>query len=708
MSDRTIIRPGGRRPKKGGGDKPEDAAAPENVQESAPADDAEDKTQFSGRRSRQSAPSEEPETEDKTQFSGRRTRTAQPAGDADKTRFSGRRRRDETGDPVSTPPDEVPAEDKTQVSTRRTQPSAPPEDTTDGDDRTQVSTRRPPAREPEPEAPKPKPDLSAIDDALGFLNDDDDVPPPNPDSIEPAEGDGEKTQFRPAGRRPTPARRGAPPPREPEPGGDGEKTQFRPAGRRPSPRPATSQGSSPADGDKTEIKLPNRGAGRSERAAPDARRAPGERGEPEASRAPADNAAQSLLTSNEFVKQVDALGSDRGAMGLVSPLLIIVGRLQSVDAHPNLEEFRSYATQCISHYEAISFGFGGEGGSRLSKYCSYGLCCLVDEIVLSTPWGTNSSWGDETLLEAFHGEKDDGHRFFSMLEELEEEPQRNLAALELFYLYLELGFEGKYREEQKGGRNVHDLRNQLFATIESARGPLDQTLSEAWQGLPERNQLLEHVPFWVVLAVTAGIVIAVFIGFNIMLSRDSDTALRTLAELAAQEPEIEDPAMSLTELAATGGPLVAEPDLARNTVDIEALKLLLFLEIDEGIVEVLDAEDAYVLRLKHPDLFRSGSDQIQEEYASLVETIGGFLKDTNNRILVTGHTDDVPVRSLKYPSNWELSKARAESVKRILVDSSGVGARIRAQGLADTDNIVPNSNARNRAINRRVEVQVRK
>jgi type VI secretion system protein ImpK len=108
-------------------------------------------------------------------------------------------------------------------------------------------------------------------------------------------------------------------------------------------------------------------------------------------------------------------------------------------------------------------------------------------------------------------------------------------------------------------------------------------------------------------------------------------------------------------------------------------------------------------------MFPSGRHKlVAEEFVAVVTTIGSFLKGAQGKIRVTGHTDNVPVRSLKYPSNWELSQARADSVKEILISGSGSGSlvKIESRGYADTVNIVPNTSARNREINRRVEIQI--
>jgi type VI secretion system protein ImpK len=72
-------------------------------------------------------------------------------------------------------------------------------------------------------------------------------------------------------------------------------------------------------------------------------------------------------------------------------------------------------------------------------------------------------------------------------------------------------------------------------------------------------------------------------------------------------------------------------------------------------------------------------------------------------VAVSGHTDNVPMRSMRYPSNWVLSEARANAVRQILASRVAL-ERMTALGLADTQPVVPNDSAENRALNRRVEI----
>jgi chemotaxis protein MotB len=107
-------------------------------------------------------------------------------------------------------------------------------------------------------------------------------------------------------------------------------------------------------------------------------------------------------------------------------------------------------------------------------------------------------------------------------------------------------------------------------------------------------------------------------------------------------------------------------------------------------------------------LFDSGSATLRPEGRTVLDGLAGPLRALPNHLAIEGHTDDRPVSSRQgFPTNWELSTARATSVLRYLLDAHHVPAeRMAASGYADERNVVPNDNEVHRAQNRRVEIVV--
>jgi chemotaxis protein MotB len=122
---------------------------------------------------------------------------------------------------------------------------------------------------------------------------------------------------------------------------------------------------------------------------------------------------------------------------------------------------------------------------------------------------------------------------------------------------------------------------------------------------------------------------------------------------------------------------------------------------DRGTVEV--KEDGVALRLSGDAVFETGKAELKPAAYALLDELVTVASTSAGRIEVEGHTDDVPIATALYPSNWELSGARAGTAVRYLVSRGVPPLRIRAIGFADTRPLVPNDSAANRAKNRRVE-----
>src|SRR5207247_3687306 len=99
--------------------------------------------------------------------------------------------------------------------------------------------------------------------------------------------------------------------------------------------------------------------------------------------------------------------------------------------------------------------------------------------VLSTPWGVKSSWGQQTLVATFHNEVVSGDRMFELADALEARPGRSPNLLELIYVCLSFGFEGRMRLERGGASRLVQLRERLYAAIRNLKGPVERGLSPA-------------------------------------------------------------------------------------------------------------------------------------------------------------------------------------------------------------------------------------
>jgi len=118
-------------------------------------------------------------------------------------------------------------------------------------------------------------------------------------------------------------------------------------------------------------------------------------------------------------------------------------------------------------------------------------------------------------------------------------------------------------------------------------------------------------------------------------------------------------------------------------------------------------EQGVVLVLQDSIFFDMGEAQILEEGEPFLSKIGALISQIPNDLKVEGHTDSRPINSFRYPSNWELSGARASSVVRYLVDEFDLDqSRFSIAGYGDTRQVAPNDTTENMSKNRRVEITI--
>jgi chemotaxis protein MotB len=127
--------------------------------------------------------------------------------------------------------------------------------------------------------------------------------------------------------------------------------------------------------------------------------------------------------------------------------------------------------------------------------------------------------------------------------------------------------------------------------------------------------------------------------------------------------------------------------------------------IDSGQLKVVIRDGRMIIALPNDILFDSGKTSVKADGKAALEKVAQVLATVSDRdFLVAGHTDDVPIKTAQFPSNWELSTARAVEVVRFLISKGMNGKVLSAAGFAEFDPVVANDSATNRAQNRRIEI----
>ena len=374
----------------------------------------------------------------------------------------------------------------------------------------------------------------------------------------------------------------------------------------------------------------------------------------------------------------------RGGNPLVAaagPLLILGASVGSMVYQADVEGLRRKAIESVQAFESQARAAGVDPNDvTIARYV---ICTFLDSAIFQTPWGGQTVWGSRSLLLTFHNEAHGGEKFFTILDRLRQDPARYLNLLELQYICLALGFQGKYRLEQNSRAVVQTVQDDLYRLIR-ARGPGGgAALSAHWEGVKEpKARVFRLIPWWVVLACAAAVLLSVLI---FLRSRLSDQAAPVVAALAVRGVDL--------------GYEAPPPPVPTR------LKQLLAPQEQAGELGVEEFGKRAVVTLKVPELFQSGSTQVAAGQVPLFTAIGRALEAVPGKILVVGHTDDQPLRSLRYADNFELSRERAMAVAQLLKPSLSNFSRVEWTGLGSTQpRYLPAANPENRARNRRVEI----
>jgi len=367
-----------------------------------------------------------------------------------------------------------------------------------------------------------------------------------------------------------------------------------------------------------------------------------------------------------------------------NPLLDLVVPLRMMSAMPDMENLRQRLILAIQAFEAQARA--SQVDVETVAAARYALCTLVDETISSTPWGAGV-WGSRSLLVTFHNEAWGGEKFFMILQRLSQDLRSHIDVLELMYLCMALGLEGRYRVLDRGLDQLALLRERLLQLINQQRGSREPDLSPRWRGAEApQPSMLRRVPLWVLASVAAVLLLSVQLTCNWLLNRASDPVFAQLGAIHVASP--------------LKAAIQAEPSPVR-------LAGFLAPEVAQGLVAVKDSADRSVITLRGDGVFASGSAEVSSNFDGLLARIGDALGTVPGDVVVVGHTDNVPLSArLGVGSNFDLSLARAKSVARLLAQHAGPAQRYRSEGRGETEPLAPNDSSSNRARNRRVDITV--
>lgn len=385
-------------------------------------------------------------------------------------------------------------------------------------------------------------------------------------------------------------------------------------------------------------------------------------------------------------EEASGLSQGNPLVAAANPLLDLIPQIRATASHPSPAMLREHLVDEIRNFELRAQRAGVSNETILgARYC---LCTAIDEAAALTPWGGNGVWSGHSLLVTFHNETWGGEKFFQLLGRLSQHPEDHLDLLELLYYCLALGFEGRYRVVDNGQGQLATLRQRLLLMLRKYRRSYDDALSPHWRDAPAQEQGRRlPVPLWAAFALVGALLLLGYLSLGWMLGAKSDPVFAAISQI--RTPTI--------QVLPERPPAPVQPAAPR-------LAVLLEPDIRDGWVVVNDAVDRSVVVLRGDGLFGSGATEVDERYRAVLRRVADALEPLQGQVIVNGYTDNVPIRSARFPSNWHLSQARAEAVREILIQRLSDPGRVEARGRGEADPLVPNTTPENRARNRRVEI----
>jgi type VI secretion system protein ImpK len=379
-----------------------------------------------------------------------------------------------------------------------------------------------------------------------------------------------------------------------------------------------------------------------------------------------------------------------------SPILSLVSRLANTLTQNDVESLRRRVREEFAEFEKRANAAGLK--PEILRACHYALCATVDDVASNMPWGSRNVWADQSMARVFHNDTSGGERFFHLLNHFERDPETYGEVLELFYLCLSLGFQGRFRLLPEGAAELATLRARLHRLIRRRRGEVATELSPHWRGVGAPHRPLGSIiPLWVIGAATAALLLFIFLGLYWLLASDSGVLSAKLSGL----PHLDKPQIEGWNRP-TPAPLPPPPPPPPT------ISKLLDPDIRTGCIAVEETTQAVTVRLHCGGLFAPGSAVLDDRFLPVVDHIAAALNTVPGSLTIVGHTDNQPIHNLRFPSNFELSLARAETVRDLMLKRQVAADKIKVDGKGEKEPIADNKTPEGRETNRRIEfIQLR-
>jgi type VI secretion system protein ImpK len=385
-------------------------------------------------------------------------------------------------------------------------------------------------------------------------------------------------------------------------------------------------------------------------------------------------------------------------MRSAGPLLLLLGRLRVALMRASFAQLMEQVAEAIQFFEKDIRSAGiPEDQANIAKYI---LCATSDDIVQNIPTEDRHVWAQYSMLSRFFGERIGGVRFFEELEQKLKDPLVNYPLLELQHACLALGFQGLHRTTPNGQTQLQIIQRNLYEVLRRIKPKVIHDLSPRWQGQKLVSRVSRfRVPVWVASSVAALLLLLLFAGLRGWLGSSSEAvAAATMALHPPDKVEI------ARRVIAPPPPPPPPPPVNRIT---QLQRICAELGPDcNTTVKLTQTANTIIFRVGDLVLFESGKADVREKFLPVAAKIAASVEKEQGFIKVVGHTDNIPIKNVRFPSNFHLSVARAEAVAAVLKKGISKPERLQTEGKGEDQPVAGNDTPEGRQLNRRVEVLI--
>jgi len=383
-------------------------------------------------------------------------------------------------------------------------------------------------------------------------------------------------------------------------------------------------------------------------------------------------------------------------MRAAGPLLLLLGRLRVALMRASFAALMEQVADAIKFFEKDIRNAGiPEDQANTAKYV---LCATADDIVQNIPTEDRHVWTQYSMLSRFFGERVGGVRFFEILDRAKADPLTNYPLLELQHACLALGFQGLHRTTPNGQAQLGQIQREVYEILRRVKPKVIRDLSVRWQGQALENRASRmRIPVWAIASLACALLVGLFLALRTLLGGGSEAVAGATATLHPLD-KVE---IARRVVAPPPPPPPPPPD---RVTQVQRFKN----ELKDPCITVLQTGSTIVIRLCSLALFDSGKADVKEQFKPHAARIARLLNQEPGIIKVVGHTDNTPIKNVRFPSNFELSVERAKAVAALLRQGFSNPGRIQTEGKGEQVPIAGNATEEDRARNRRVDIHIQR